>query len=394
MGVLKIRGKWGIEWYSEGGKRKRKVIEEAGKKVDGGWYEAAKRAYRDTKVRLDKGEPPLFAASKKTLAEVTNKYWEVCRGTWAPKEAVRVRGIFDQHLLPFFGATFVKDAEHPSGHWTGGIGIAHVKQLHVEEYVARRQQDGASPTTINKEVMRLRHLYNKAIAWGEIPRNPCQGIKRLKEPPERVAYLDGDERSRLLAEAEAYSPTLRDIVAFAMLTGARLSEILALTLGNVDLGRRIITFRRTKSGKVRHVPMHPDLYGVLARLSSERAGDDSTAPLFPPEWNGARVANAFHRIANGEKRADGSWRREGVKAGFRFHDLRHDFASWLTMGNVSMRGVQTLLGHSDLRMTERYAHLAERVLTAAVQVLPSLPVNGNGHGATVDLRAPQAPVAA
>jgi integrase len=374
VGVLRIGKKWGIEWYGPDGKRKRKL------KGIGPSYQDAVKAYRDTKARLDKGEAPLFATSKKKLAEVAEKYWEVCRGTWAPKEAMRVRSILDQHLLPFFGAEYVESEDHSSGHWTGGMGIARIKQLHVEEYIAHRQQDGASPATINKEVMRLRHLCNKAIAWGEISRNPCQGIRRLKEPPERVAYLDGDERTRLLAAAEAYNPTLRDIVAFAMLTGARLSELLALTWGNVDLGQRIITFRKTKSGKVRHVPMNPDLHGLLVRMALARAGDDPTAPLFPPEWNGPRVANAFHRITNGEKRVDGSWRHEGVKPGFRFHDLRHDFASWLTMGNVSMRGVQTLLGHSDLRMTERYAHLHERVLTAAVEVLPSVAVNGNGHG--------------
>ena len=63
----------------------------------------------------------------------------------------------------------------------------------------------------------------------------------------------------------------------------------------------------------------------------------------------------------------------GVKPGFRFHDLRHDFASWLTMGNVSMRGVQQLAGHADLRMTQRYSHLADHVLVEAVRILPALP---------------------
>ena len=69
------------------------------------------------------------------------------------------------------------------------------------------------------------------------------------------------------------------------------------------------------------------------------------------------------------------------------HDLRHDFASWLTMNGVAIRGVQTLLGHADLRMAERYSYLAERVLAAAVEVLPPLPApaplgsrNENGHG--------------
>lgn len=368
MGVLKIRGKWGIEWYDVTGQRKRKVIEKQGEKIEGGWFEVAKKAYRDTKAKLDKGEPPPFATSRKTLAEVAEKYWKVCKGTWAPTEADRVRIILDRHILPFFGANRPAEGQP----FAGGKKIASVKQLHVEEYVARRQAEGAAPSTVNKEVARLRHLCNKAIAWGEISRNPCAGLHHLKEPPARVAYLEPHERALLLTEVAVFSPVLLAIVSVAMLTGARLSEILSLTWGNMDLGRRILTFRKTKSGKVRHVPMNPDLHAVLSRLAAERKGNDPATPIFPPEWNGRRVTTAFHRIMNG-KNCKG---RIVIKPGFRFHDLRHDFASWLTMNGVAMRGVQTLLGHADLRMTERYSHLADQVLTAAVHLLPALPSSG------------------
>jgi integrase len=195
-----------------------------------------------------------------------------------------------------------------------------------------------------------------------------------------VAFLDGDERSRLLAAAEEYSPVLRDVVGFAMLTGGRLSEILALTWGNVDMRRRIVSFRKTKSGKVRHVPINPDLHAVLMHL--EPAADPSV-PVFPPDWNAGRVSMAFPRVA---RRAGLQW--------FRFHDLRHDFCSWLTMRGVPMRAVQQLAGHSDMRMTQRYSHLAEQVLVEAVQALPALPMlpaNGSGHGDDAALRQSSRP---
>ncbi len=364
MGVLKIRDRWGFEYYDESGRRKRKVVEKPGEKPGGGWYEECKKQYRATKAALDKGEPLPFATSKKTFAQMAEKYFETCKGTWSPVEALRVRSILDNHALPFFGT----------------MKLAKVKRIHLDEYVALRQREGTAPAGINKERARLHHFFAKCIEWGELTRNPCQGMKKLKEPPERVAYLDGEERARLLDACAEKSATLHDVVAFAMLTGARLSEILSLRWGNADLTHRIISFRKTKSRKVRHVPVNPDLYGLLMRL--EPAADPS-APLFPPEWNGRRVTTAFRRIASGRKRYSGEW-IQGVKPGFRFHDLRHDFASWLTMGGVSIRGVQMLLGHSDLRMTERYTHLADTVLRAAVQVLPSLPAlssNGNGHEA-------------
>lgn len=381
MGVLKIRGRWSIEWYGEDGKRKRKVIQDPDKPApEGGWHEAAKKTYRDTKARLDKGEAPLFATSKKPVVEFAAKYLEVCRGTWSPGETDRVRRMFKTHLLPFFS----------------GRRLADVRRVHVEEYIAKRTTEVArhrgtipkkggkivSPATINKEVARLRHLFNKAIQWNEISRNPCQGVKRLKEPPARVAYLDGEDRARLLAVAGEFNPLLQAVVMLAMLTGARLSEILGLRWGNVDRKRRIITFTKTKSGKVRHVPINPDLFAVLTSL--EPAADPAS-PLFPPAWNGRRISTAFRRVAKGA----------GL-AGFRFHDLRHDFASWLTMGGVSIRGVQTLLGHADLRMTERYTHLADTILRAAVQVLPALPIlpgNGNAHGVAEQvIPAPGEPV--
>lgn len=76
-------------------------------------------------------------------------------------------------------------------------------------------------------------------------------------------------------------------------------------------------------------------------------------------------------------------RRADLK-GFRLHDLRHDFCSWLTMRGVPPRAVQKLAGHADLRMTERYSHPSERILVEAVSALPALPTtplgSGNGHG--------------
>ncbi len=361
MGVLKIRGKWGIEWYGEDGKRKRKVIQDPDKPTPaGGWFEVAKKAYRDTKTRLDKGEPVLFATSKKPFAQMAETYWETCKGTWSPVEAARVRSMLDNHILPFFGT----------------MKLARVKRIHIDEYVAQRQREGTAPAGINKERARLHHFFAKCIEWEELSRNPCSGVKKLTEPDGVVAYLDGDERVRLLEACSVRSGTLHDIVVFAMLTGARLSEILNLRWENVDLRRRIITLRKTKSKKTRHIPVNPDLLGLLRRLEPAA---DSTAPLFPPVWNGRRVSTAFRRVASGWKRRNGTW-VPGVKPGFRFHDLRHDFASWLTMGGVHIRGVQTLLGHADLRMTERYSHMADRVLAAAVEVLPALPGNGNGHG--------------
>jgi integrase len=351
MGVIKIKGRWAIEFYDATGKRKRKVVEKAGETPEKGWYEVTKKQYRAAKAAIDKGEPLPFAVSKKTFAQMAEKYWETCNGTWAPREAERVRGMLDHQFMQFFGK----------------MKVAKIRRVHMDEYVALRQRDGTAPGGINKERARLHHLFAKCIEWGELTRNPCQGMKKLREPPPIVAYLEPEERQRILDACMAKSPVLHDVVAFAMLSGGRLSEILNLHWGNVDLRRRIISFRKTKSGKVRHVPINPDLYALLMRLEPAA---DPTAPVFPPEWGRHPVSQTFWRIVT-----KGTKRAPGIKPGFRFHDLRHDFASWLTMSGVNLRGVQMLLGHSDSRMTERYSHLADSVLAAAVNLLPALPAN-------------------
>lgn len=364
MGVLRIRGKWGYELYDENGKRVRRVIEKQdGPKPKEGWFEVAKKAHRNACAARDKGEPLPFTTSRKTFREIAKKYFEVCTPTWTPAEVIRVRGMLDNHMLPFFGAK----------------SIGKVKQLDLETYVAQRlaefvkqpckiHQQGercstcdrrTSPTTANKEIARLHHLFAKAIQWGELHKNPCQGVKKFREPGERVAFLEPDQRARLLAVCEEFSPVLCAVVIVAMLSGGRLSEILSLRWENVDLRRRILTFRKTKSGKVRHIPINADLLAVLRRL--EPAADPAS-PVFSTEWNRGRISVAFSRCA----------KRANLK-GFRLHDCRHDFCSWLTMRGVPMRAVQQLAGHADMRMTQRYSHLAEKVLVEAVQVLPALP---------------------
>ena len=188
--------------------------------------------------------------------------------------------------------------------------------------------------------------------------------------PARVAYLDADERRKSLDPAGALHPTRRAIVVFAMLTSPRLSKRQTVTWGSVGTARQIMTFRKAKKGKVRHVPINPALHAVLGALDRP---PDQTTPLFPAERNGRRVTTAFRRVATAA----------GLR-GFRFHDLRHDFASGLTTGGVNIRATQKILRDADLRMTERCSHMAERVLAAVVQGLPALPVlpaNENGRGA-------------
>ena len=135
----------------------------------------------------------------------------------------------------------------------------------------------------------------------------------------------------------------------ALNTGMRKSEILGLEWDRIDFSRGVVQLEQTKNGTRREIPMNQAVYGVLSAL-----------PKSGPRLFHRSVRRAFENAVE----------RAGVKD-FRFHDLRHTFASWLTMKGRPLREVQELLGHKSIYMTQRYSHLAPERLREAVAALDS-----------------------
>jgi len=214
-----------------------------------------------------------------------------------------------------------------------------------------------SPTTVNKEVALLKAMLNKAITWGYLDVNPLRAVKRLPEPDGRLRYLDVEEIERLLAACPAH---LSPIVMCALHTGMRRGEILGLTWDRVDMKHRIIQVTGTKTGKNRTIPINDPLLEALRRLPRHLGPDY----VF---WN-HETETRFVSI----KRAWSTALKKAAITGFRFHDLRHTFASHVQMGLGDLRATQALLGHADPRMTMRYAHLSDARLKEAVRSLTHL----------------------
>ena len=150
------------------------------------------------------------------------------------------------------------------------------------------------------------------------------------------------------------SEALRLYILAALQTGARRGELLSLRWADVDMKARRLTFRVTKNGDARTVPMTETLREALTTLP--RTLDPDT-PVFP-ERDPQVLTRSFARLAA----------RLGLKD-LRFHDLRHDAASTLTMAGVPQRTVMEILGHRDPRMTMRYQHVSPEHLRDAVQAL-------------------------
>src|SRR4029453_12486549 len=196
--------------------------------------------------------------------------------------------------------------------------------------------------------------------WGTLEQAPDIGMP--KKPDGRREYLDEGEITRLLKACEpSRNRYLATIVTVALTTGMRKAEVLGLEWDRIDLATSRITLYKTKSGKPRGVPLIRPLY-------------ESLKPLEPDE--NRRGGGVFHRrdgAAWGQVRTafTQTLTRAGI-TGFRFHDLRHTFASHFVMRGGSLKALQEILGHADYKMTLRYSHLSPAHLRADMDRMEGL----------------------
>ena len=137
--------------------------------------------------------------------------------------------MIHQHLIPFFGSLYV----------------GKIKKQDIERYISQRlegteDKKPVSPSTVNREFSRLRHILNWAKDRKIIKENPCKGIRALREPPGIVRYLTEEEMTKLPQLFDAMPQWLRPIVTVAFFTGLRRSEVLNLKWSNVNLREKLI----------------------------------------------------------------------------------------------------------------------------------------------------------
>jgi integrase len=232
----------------------------------------------------------------------------------------------------------------------GNKKLGDIRTVDIERYKQSRIPK-AAPATVNRELALIKHMFTKAIDWGYVKDNPASRVKLLKEPPGRLRYLSLEERRLLLEEC---SGILKAVVITALETGMRKGELQSLLWNNIDFDRRTIKVIKTKNNELRILPISDTLKPMLETLYLQRIGTHVfTKPDGRPYGN---WRNAFDKAV----------KRAGVED-FRFHDLRHTFASYMVMyGKVDIRTLQVLMGHKSITMTMRYAHLSQSHLLDAV----------------------------
>ena len=225
-----------------------------------------------------------------------------------------------------------------------GESLMSIKPANIEDYIGSRLKEGVSNATINRELACLKKMYNLAIKWGEAKRNPVTDVEFLEEPPGRTRFLSEEEAQRLI---ECSSEHLKPIVMTALNTGMRLGEILSLKWDQVHIKKVIepyLEISETKNNKKRFVPLNDDMLELLQSLQH------SGSEFVFLGTRGKRLTEIKKPFANALKRA-------GIED-FRFHDLRHTFASHYIMSGGDLLALKEILGHADLTMVQRYAHLA------------------------------------
>ncbi|WP_426124990.1 tyrosine-type recombinase/integrase [Pseudomonas sp. PSPC2-3] len=271
-----------------------------------------------------------------------------------------------------------------------GLPLASIDTRRVEQIRTAWLRAGRSPATANRNVTRLRGVLSRAVEWGVLQDNPLKVRKLKVDDRSRVRYLSTEEETALREALEARSGEMRaardsanrwrierqkepladlravrfadhlePLVMLSINTGVRRGEAFNLTWADVDLKNKLITVEgdTSKSGQTRHIPLNREALETLTRWKEQGGGKGF---VFPSQGGG--------RLDNVKKSWSGLLTLAKVER-FRWHDLRHTFASKLVMAGVPLNTVRDLLGHADIKMTLRYAHLAPGTKAAAVELI-------------------------
>ena len=236
------------------------------------------------------------------------------------------------------------------------MSLSRVTQIDIEDYILKRQMEKSPYSkkvikkgTVDAEIVAIKHLFNKAIEWGYIDSSPAKKVKKFNEDNSRLRFLNYEEVEKLLSHCSDY---LKPVVKCAVLTGMRKAEILNLKWFQVGLKKRLITLHEQKNKEIGYIYINDEFLILLTELKRHRKSEY----VFTGE-NGKKIACFKRSFKTALKRSS--------IEDFRFHDLRHTFASLLVRNGEHPMVVQRLMRHKSIKMTMRYSHLSDDVLWKA-----------------------------
>lgn len=312
----------------------------------------------------------------------------------AKNEKLRTLGGFiREKFAPWYvvntktGATTLRSIQRQFGHLMN-TPMSEISQWSITKWKTEQKKKGKAVASINRELASLSGVLSRAVEWKVIDTNPLKGMKQDKVDNQRVRYLNHDENNRLYAAlierqeelkagrdsgnewrkargkklfpvlAGVFADHLMPMVFLSLNTGMRRKELFTLIWERVNFDRRVLTCieKSKEMDKKRHINLNKLAWNTLQDW--QHSSDKKTGLVFPSR-NGKPFDNVNTAFGNLLKMA-------GIED-FHWHDMRHTFASNLVMAGVDLNTVRELMGHSDIKMTLRYAHLAPEHKAAAVE---------------------------
>jgi integrase len=308
-------------------------------------FENAKRKVKELRSRVVLGGDP---TAEKAERKAVPLYSELAKQHLADAELHQrsystTEMYMRRHILPKWGKTRVSE----------------INSRDVAQWLADKRKAGLAPATVVKIKSIFGRSYELGVRWG-IPgcdKNPVRGIETKPLNNARERYVTHEEAARLLAAAkQSKNDQLAAIIGLLLLTGMRVSELLSTKLKDVDLERRSIYVPTSKTGRSRYVPLAQAAITIIEEVP-KAAG---AVYLFPSPKDPKKHLTTI-------KHAWQTARDAANLPGLRIHDLRHSAASFMVNSGVDLFAVGKVLGHASFQSSQRYSHLANDTLLAAVE---------------------------
>lgn len=345
---LRVTTKGGRAWivdYRCNGRQRRLTIGKIDRWNCTAARDEARKILRDASRGIDRMEKP----SGDTVRDLWRRYEREKLPQMAQRGQTDVRTMWKMDILPHIGSKKLAD----------------VKRQDIERIHSKVTESGRK-VRANRILSNIHRVFNLAIDWELIERNPAARISRNRETP-RDRFLSPDEFERLFRVLDGCpEQTCADAIKIIMLTGSRKGEVLQMCWDQLDLdnGVWLKPASMTKQRRIHRVVLNEPAIALLKR----RRERSTSKYVFPSHATG----RALTKVTETWKRA----RRETGLEGTRLHDLRHTFASLLASGGESLKVIGDLLGHSNPATTARYAHLLDSAQRTATEKVGAI-INGD-----------------
>ena len=314
MALRRRGGIWWIDFYSPNGQRVRRTTETADKNLAQELHDKLKAE----SWRIDK------------LGERTRRTWNEAVVRWLKESGHK--------------ATLGTDKAHLRwlDRYLGGKHLDEISRSLVDLVSDTRLGEGVRNATVNRTLEVLRAILRKCVnEWEWLDKAPS--VRMLKEPTRRVRFLTRVEADRLLAELPEH---LREMAAFALATGLRRANVTGLEWTQVDLEKRLAWVHpdQAKARKAISVPLNAEAVVIIRRQSGKH-------PTRVFSYQGRPIRQVSTK----------AWYAALERAGitnFRWHDLRHTWASWHVQNGTPLHALQELGGWESSEMVRRYAHFS------------------------------------